>query len=54
MYFQQISSAFFSPDGLTGAMFSSGNWDGHCKTQGSNPPGERYGLVTTEFMLLPA
>jgi hypothetical protein len=49
MYFQQISSLFWSSDGMTGAMFSSGNWDGSCTTQGSNPPGERYGLVTTEF-----
>jgi hypothetical protein len=54
MYFQHISSASWSADGLTGALFSSGNWDGACVTQGSNPPGERYGLVTTEFTLLAA
>ena len=54
MYFQQISSSFWSSDGLIGAMFSSGNWDGSCTTQGSNPPGERYGLVTTEFSLVAA
>ena len=53
MYFQQLSSKFWSADGLTGALFSSGNWDGACITQGSNPPGERYGLVTTEVMLVP-
>ena len=52
MYFQHISSAFWSADGLTGALFSSGNWDGNCVTQGSNPPGERYGMVTTEFSLI--
>ena len=52
MYFQHISSASWSADGRTGALFSSGNWDGACATQGSNPPGERYGLVTTEFTLL--
>jgi hypothetical protein len=49
MYFQQASSAAWSADGLSGVLFSSGNWDGSCVTQGSNPPGERYGLVTTEF-----
>ena len=49
MYFQQASSAFWN--GSTGVLFSSGNWD---VSQGSNPPGERYGLVTTEFTLLPA
>jgi hypothetical protein len=48
MYFQQISSSFWR--GGTGVMFSSGNWD---VSQGSNPPGERYGLVTTEFTLEP-
>ena len=49
MYFQQLSSKFWSADGKTGVLFSSGNWDGSCMTQGSNPPGERYGLVTTEL-----
>ena len=52
MYFQHLASKFFSADGLTGVLFSSGNWDGRCVTQGSNPPGERYGLVTTEMTLL--
>lgn len=46
MYFQQISSGMWN--GTTGVLFSSGNWDVH---QGSNPPGERYGLVTTQFTL---
>lgn len=54
MYFQQISSATWSADGLSGALFSSGNWDGSCTTQGSNPPGERYGLVTTDFSFVAA
>ena len=54
MYFQQIASSSWSSDGLTGALFSSGNWDGSCVTQGSNPPGERYGLVTTQFSLVPS
>jgi hypothetical protein len=54
MYFQQISSSYWSSDGYTGVMFSSGNWDGSCTTQGSNPPGERYGLVTTEFSFIKA
>ena len=49
MYFQHASSAFWASDGASGFMFSSGNWDGSCVTQGSNPPGERYGLVTTQF-----
>lgn len=49
MYFQQLSSKFWSADGRTGILFSSGNWDGKCITQGSNPPGERYGMVTTEL-----
>jgi hypothetical protein len=53
MYFQQLSSKFWSADGLTGALFSSGNWDGACVTQGSNPPGERYGMVTTEMSFVP-
>ena len=48
MYFQQLSAKFWSADGSTGVLFSSGNWDGKCIKQGSNPPGERYGLVTTE------
>ena len=52
MYFQHASSAFWSADGAGGTMFSSGNWDGSCVTQGSNPPGERYGLVTTQFGLV--
>jgi hypothetical protein len=51
MYFQQLLSGFWSSDGLTAVMASSGNWDGSCVTQGSNPPGERYGLVTTELTL---
>jgi len=50
MYFQQLSSKFWSADGTTGVLFSSGNWDGACIKQGSNPPGERYGLVTTEVV----
>ena len=52
MYFQHASSAFWSADGTRGSLFSSGNWDGACVTQGSNPPGERYGLVTTTFGLV--
>jgi hypothetical protein len=52
MYFQQLSSKFWSADGLTGVLFSSGNWDGSCTTQGSNPPGERYGMVSTQLSFL--
>lgn len=52
MYFQHASSSGWSEDGLQGVLFSSGNWDGACIKQGSNPPGERYGLVTTQFGLV--
>ena len=54
MYFQQLLGGSWSADGLQGVMSSSGNWDGACTTQGSNPPGERYGLVTTQVGLIKA
>jgi hypothetical protein len=52
MYFQQLLGGAWSEDGLTGVMASSGNWDAGCAKQGSNPPGERYGLVTTQLALV--
>ena len=51
MYFQHMSSAAWSQNGSVGVMFSSGNWYG-CAGKTANPPGGRYGLVTTEFGLV--